>query len=315
MKKLFYSIAAVVAAALISIGCTEEVAPVNGAAFDIESFNDFWWKKCTPDTLKFAIKTEFKECEPIRRSIVLALCENDDKGTIVSTDVAQVYVAGKPAEGNKIIVPVLADETSEIEIGLVVAREHLAEDAVYNWHIKLCDDAGLTRVLSKDQSGAVNPVDKNSPWMLGMDVCVNNNHVANSLKVWANTILIVLLIGIGVWIMMAHYMIWPSTKFSKVHIDYHDGTGPRPIRMGGCYQLVLTDKRKSDSILTKIFKGSCKYEQHPFWTHDVIIKNSASRTSLRVANLRTFYINGEAIRKQEFEIVNENGEKVTIITT
>jgi hypothetical protein len=314
MKKLLFNIVAVAVTAIMSVGCAEEPVPVNGAAFEVESYNDFWWKKYSPDTLKFVINTEFKECSSVRRSLVLALCD-DANGAAVPTDVAQVYVEGVPAADNKIVVPVVDGQTSEIEIGVVVANEYLAEDAVYNWHIKLCDDAGLARVLSKDQNGAVNPVGKDDPWMLGMDVCVNNNHVANSLKVWANSTLIVVLIALAVWIALAHMFIWPSTKFSKVLIDYHDGAGQRPIRMSGCYQLVLTDQRKSDSLLTKIFKGSCKYEQHPFWTHEVIIKNSASRTSLRVANLRTFYVEGETLRGQEFDIVNEAGERVTIQTS
>ena len=75
MKKFLFNIVAVAVAAIVSISCADEVAPVNGAAFDVESYNDFWWKKYTPDTLKFVINTEFKECSSIRRSLVLALCE------------------------------------------------------------------------------------------------------------------------------------------------------------------------------------------------------------------------------------------------
>ena len=84
MKKLFYSIAAVVAAAFISIGCTEEVAPVNGAAFEVESYDDFLWDEYIPDTLKFTINAEFKECGAIKKPLVLALC--DANGKVVPTN-------------------------------------------------------------------------------------------------------------------------------------------------------------------------------------------------------------------------------------
>ena len=314
MKKLFYSIAAVVAAAFISIGCTEEVAPVNGAAFDIESYNDFWWKKYTPDTLKFVINTEFKECSLIRRSLVLALCENDAKGTIVPTDVAQVYVAGKPAEGNKITVPVLADETSEIEIGVVVAREYLAEDAVYNWHIKLCDDAGLTRVLSKDQNGAVNPVDKSNPWMLGMDVCVNNNHVTNSLKKGVILSFLSFIIACVLWILLSRFVIWRSINFSKMYIDYGDGYGAKPVATRGCYELICTnDPRAKDSTMSKILKGKRMYEVNDFWTEPVTIKCSSKYIEIKGAG--NYGVIGEKRKGEPFTLVNPDGKKAEIETT
>lgn len=313
MKKFLFNIVAVAVAAIVSISCADEVAPVNGAAFDVESYNDFWWKKYTPDTLKFVINTEFKECSSIRRSLVLALCENDAKGTIVPTDVAQVYVAGKPAEGNKITIPVLADETSEIEIGVVVAREYLAEDAVYNWHIKLLDDAGLARVLSKDQNGAINPVDKSNPWMLGMDVCVNNNHVVNSLKKGVVLSVLGFIAACILWLLLSRLAIWSRIKFSQMYIDYGDGYGPKRVVTRGAYELVCTnDPRAKDSTVSKIFKGKRMYEINDFWVEPVTIKCSSKYIQLDGA--RNYDVIGERRRREPFTLVNPDGNKAEIET-
>jgi hypothetical protein len=316
VKNIFLKFGLLLTVFAAIVACSDNNEPaVNGATFEMESYDDFWWSKYAPDTLKFTINAEFKECSSVSRSMVLALCDGDQNGSIVSTDVAQVYVHGVPAKGNKIVIPVQPDKLVEVEIGVVVNRASLAEDATYRWHIKLCDDAGLTRVLSKDQKGVLNTVDENKPWMLGLDVCVKNNHVANSLKVGTNITLLAILVALVLWIFYAHACKWPKAKFSRVEIDYHDGMGPRPIRMGGAHDLVFTDKKKSDSLLKKIFKCTTKYEEHPFWTHEVKMVSSKTRGRLRVSNLRTFYVVGDTVQKEEFQIVNETGEKVTIVTT
>lgn len=314
MKKTFLYILSAVIAVLSFSACAGENEPiVNGASFEIQSFDNFLWKKDAVDTVKFSINTEFVECENVRRPLVLALCDSD--GKIISQEKAALFVNGKKSSDNKVKVNV-SNGKQIADLGVVVNAALLDDDATFNWHIMLCDDAGLSKIYSEHSDGVRSLVLDDEKWVYGLDVQIKNKHVANSLKVWTNIIFWVILIALVTWIVLAHFVMWPSTRFSKVMIDYHDGVGPRPIRMSGCYQLVLTDNpRMKDSFLKKIFKGSCRYEVNEFWTHPVIIKNSAARNSVRVNNLRTFYLNGETLRKQEFEIINENDSKVTIITT
>lgn len=293
--------------------CAEEETPVvNGASFNMQSFDDFLWKKDAVDTVKFSIDTDFVECDDVRRPIVLALCDSD--GQVIPGDKAELFVNGVKSTDNKVEIPVVNGKQTT-NLGVVVNESLLKDDVTFNWHIMLCDDAGLSKIFSEHSGGVKSQLLEDDKWIYGLDVQIKNEHVANTVKVWTNIIIIVVVIALVVWIALAHLVIWTSTKFSNVLIDYHDGMGQRRIRMGGCYQLVFSSQRKSDSLFTKIFKGSCKYEQHPFWTHDVIIKSGALKTSLRVMNIRPFYINGNAVRQQEFEIVNENGDKVTITTT
>lgn len=312
-KTLLYIVSAAIAVLSFSACAGEDETVVNGASFEIRSFDDFLWKKDAVDTIKFSINTEFVECDDVRRPLVLALCDSD--GKIISQEKASLFVNGEKSADNKVKVNV-SNGKQTTDLGVVVNTALLEDDATFNWHIMLCDDAGLSKIYSEHSDGVRSQVLDDEKWVYGLDVQIRNRHVANTLKVWTNIVFWVILIALVTWIALAHFVIWPSTRFSKVMIDYNDGVGPRPIRMSGCYQLVLTDNpRMKDSFLKKIFKGSCRYEVNEFWTHPVIIKNSAARNSVRVNNLRSFYINGETLRKQEFEIINENDSKVTIITT
>lgn len=285
---------------------------VNGASFEIQTYDDFLWDKDAVDTVKFSIAADFKECDDLRKPIVLALCDN--KGQIISEDLAEVYISGEKAAGNKIDIYPKAAGEQITEVGIVVNDAALAEDCTFNWHIKLCSKGQLESLSSIDK-GAESLIGEQDPYISGMDIHIKNVHVANSLKVGTNMTLLAILVALVLWIFYAHACKWPKAKFSRVEIDYHDGMGPRPIRMGGAHDLVFTDKKKSDSLLKKIFKCTTKYEEHPFWTHEVKMVSSKTRGRLRVSNLRTFYVVGDTVQKEEFQIVNEAGEKVTIVTT
>lgn len=139
--------------------------------------------------------------------------------------------------------------------------------------------------------------------------------VANPRKVGTITGLTVFAVLCIVWFILSRFIIWRSTSFSIIYIDYNDNMGPRRIRMNGKYELVCTSNYKAkDSLMSKIFKGSRMYETNEFWSHDVVFCDG-SRKKIRVQGLRDFNLVGENRRKERFEIVNNKGDKVIIETT
>ena len=143
MKNIF-RFALTIAACSILFSCSEEKEPVvDGATFEMESYDDFWWEEFDPQPVKFVINADFKECDNHRGTLVLALCDGEQNSEIVPTDLAQVYVGGEVAEGNKIRIPASADGEVKTEVEIRINKAKLSDDVTYRWHIKLCDDAGL----------------------------------------------------------------------------------------------------------------------------------------------------------------------------
>ena len=139
--------------------------------------------------------------------------------------------------------------------------------------------------------------------------------VANPRKVATLSGLTAFIIICIVWFILSRFVIWRSTSFSTIYIDYNDGMGPKRVRMNGKYELVCTNEYKAkDSFGAKIFKGSKQYEYHEFWSHDVIICDG-SRNKIRVQGLKEFNLIGENRRKERFEILNDKDDKVIIETT
>ena len=320
MKKYIY-IALAVLGLFIFASCENGVKSNNWG--QTVYYRDFLFKKCPADTLTKTLVVSFNE-ESMKmpegdRDLVLSLYRLLDDGSVckVSPDEAVLLVGGKLSDNNTFaITPDCAEQ--RIKIGVVMTEAFLSkitDDQIVSYMFKVDRNPGYERLNNLNIAGNKAPLlDSSSDE--GMQVRVFVDITPNSLKVWTIIGSIIFLVALILWIALAHLVIWPSTRFSKVLIDYHDGIGERPIRTGGCYQLVLTDDSKlKDSFLKKIFMGKCKYEVHPFWTHQIIIKNSASRMGVRVVNLRSFGVSGETLRKQPFEIYNDNGDKVTITTT
>ncbi|MDR0969458.1 MAG: VWA domain-containing protein [Lentimicrobiaceae bacterium] len=113
---------------------------------------------------------------------------------------------------------------------------------------------------------------------------------------------------------IAHFFVNPSTKFSKIFIDYNDGAGEQRINMGGAYKLLCTNKKTKFSIFSKFFVGTVKVEVNEFWTHPVTI-GSGMRDNVRVSGLGSFELNtAETVRKEPFSITNDSGKTITITT-
>lgn len=287
--------------------CSEEQpAAVNGVSFEIQSYEDFLWKKDPVDTIQLFLNAEFKECEEARGSLVFLVCDSDGKK--VSDDVVTVYVGGEKAENNRIVVPVKSG-VIDTKIGLVISRSHLSEDVTFDWHLKLVDDGGLKKVLFKDENGALETIGEDDPWIYGTDIFIKNTHVANSLKTYSIT---------GFWIVLAvlvalHLLsrrINKPLRCSAVQVGY-DGDSLKSHKVKGCYRVVFTNKAMKVGLLERFFKGNIAYIQHEFWTTDLIIKSTASG-KLRISPNENYIYPEELMMREEFDIKNSEGRTATL---
>lgn len=135
---------------------------------------------------------------------------------------------------------------------------------------------------------------------------------ADKMAIWGTIIFIAICFT---WYLISRFIFWSSTAFSRVTITYNNGC-ESTIKMRGGYKLVCTSNTKSkDSLFEKIFKGSRRFEYNDFWEYPINISTGSRRNNVSITGAKRYSINGDKVRRSPIEIINENGDKVTIQTT
>ena len=309
MLNKFYSLI-VAATACLCVSCTDNNEGVTHSMGKTIYYEDFLGYNYEPDTLKKRLVFEFcDDATTESTSFVMGFFKKNDDGTTtpMGTDVAQLFVNGNIADNNQFKVSNNINDNIagkiSMELGIVFNPD--AESRQHHWVIKVLDnDKRIEEVQIEDGNMDVINFD------------AEKENVMNPLKkriIWTSIIIVVLCI---VWYFISRFIIWSSTSFSKMYIDYNDGYGATPIRTSGYYEIVCTcDSSKKDTIMERILKGERLYITNEFWTQPVTIKDGNRRNSLIFSGARSYEIEGEMRRKQPIEIINGDGKKVTIETT
>lgn len=197
--------------------------------------------------------------------------------------------------------------TNDVELNFAIEFKKEATEGQHVYYLKYKQPYGVGAVL--DEIAFENFGSNN-------ELMAEKVIIMNPLKekvLWGSGVVLALLI---VWLIASRLIFWPAMGFSRIEIDYHDGGGFRRIRTAGCYELVLTnDKRKSDNIFEKIFKGSRKYEVNEFWTSPVVIKSGMRRTIQINSHKRIFTSEPlRPIRREEFTLSGRDGQSATLRT-
>lgn len=308
MKKFILYVFALSSAGVLTSCSEDPQVAVNGVSYEIQSYDDYLWKEDPTDTVKVYLNAEFKECEAVTGTLELAIC--DDDGVIVPADMVTVFVGGEKAEDNIIRIPVVNDIVNT-ELGFIIGKKYLSEDADFRWHLKLLSDAHLKKVLCQDAKGVEGLVDvKDDPWIYGTDILIKNTHVANSLKVWTNIIFWVILAVLAALHILSR-IIHPSVRFTRLTIDYGDAEVRYDTR--GAYKVVLTDKPLKVGIFHRFFVGKVCVIRNDFWTSEVTIKKAYGQ-NLRITTSGDYALPDEPVRREEFVIKNEEGRSATLFT-
>lgn len=267
---------------------------------ETEWYEPWMWKEYEPVIMERYIEFDFNEeakhwlqGKPLK--FELRTIDDDPVKNI------KLYVNDKYCADNIFVINV---QDTEAKIG--IEFEKTAKEGNHSYIIKYIPSGGESLkldVISFESFGYNNSIQ------------AKKKDVANPAKVatiWSVIGFVALCV---LWLIVSRLIIWSSTSFSTIYIDYNDNMGPKRIRMNGKYELVCTNNpRKKDSFMAKIFKGSKQYEYNDFWSHDVIICDGA-RKKVRVQGLKDFTLVGENRRNERFEIINDRDEKVTIETT
>lgn len=265
-------------------------------------YNKRLGKEYIPDTLH---KKLIIDADAFTRPVKLALYKEDSKSGkyILAGNEVQLYVNGKLCQ-DKVIT--ITSKDKELDLGIVFNAS--AKDGTHRWHFHVVDAGEIECINGLDVHRGTNLTD--------MAMFARFDHQWNprtKVVFWTSIGLVVLLL---LWLFVSRVLIWRSTKFSTLYMDYCDGYGQKSISMAGKYELVCTNNAKmKDSALRVFFVGKRQFEYNDFWTEPVTIKTGARANSVRIIKTHNFNLSGDLKRREVIEIINADGKSVKVETT
>ena len=300
MKNITYILA--FAFALLLAGC-ESINPETCQDWGKQvHYSDFWFKKFVPDTLYKTLNIDADG--EIAQNVELQLYKKDGKQVkAVPTSEVQLFADGAICPNNVICI---LPHTKSVRVGLVFTKE--AQRGDYKWYLKVKNGGDVEVLNGYDLTD--NASKEIFEWQAKKQVKMNP--LANGIMLGGIGLVILLLL----WLFISRVLIWPSTKFSTLYMDYCDGYGQKSIPMAGKYELVCTNNAKmKDSALRVFFVGKRQFEYNDFWTEPVTIKTGARANSVRIIKTHNFDFSGDLKRREVIEIINADGKSVKLETT
>lgn len=261
MKK-YISIIAMALSVLALASCRQKEADVERWG-EISSYPDWWLNKYQPVTIERNLHIEFNKDarEDFERDVVLALYRIDDQGSErpARPDDVQLFVNGEPSPDNTIHI---GKNDSDIRVGLQVQKDFLKENGTttFNWKFKVADNGGLDYINDFEVSGS----DETPLLRDNTSMDVYHKRVKNKPRVITDSTLLTILAAIIAFIVFIQLVTAKFTQhqLGKVFITV-DGIRKNIQGMSreakGSKQIILTGKKKSQGILSKLFQGKDCY--------------------------------------------------------
>lgn len=261
-----------------------------------EYYNDFWWNHYTPTKMEQTLLLDFNDDAKslFQGEVEFELASKNEHGEWVPARFMKLYKNGALCENNRLKFTV---NDSEVVVGVEFLPE--TPEGSYSLMLTPVSLGGLDRIEQIElESGFI----------------VQKTDIANPLAVKTMSLGTFLLIVLVAWIILSRLIFNPNVKFSKISFDYNNGSGEYMRRVGGCYKIICTNKRKKISIFHKIFVGGVYVEVNPFWEHEVTIM-SGSRNRIRIVTRGEYGLPDDPVRREVFSIMDASGNKVNIETT
>lgn len=311
MKYRLIYILAVLIPCILSSCSTDELSVSHWGK--TEYFEDFLYKKCPPLKMeKDLVVAANEDALSLAKPIKLVLCKESD-GKFINVDKSEICLFVNNEEQEKNVIEILpTKEEQKIHIELILQNSFVkaSEADNFKYYFRLEDNPGLDYINNVKVATCKSLVLSSDEWT-PMDIYVDR--VSNSLKVFVVTGLIVIAAFLVLWLILSRLIFFPATKFGRVTITYKDGI-ESVLRTNGAYEIVLTNNsRLKDSLLHRIFIGKRVYEVNDFWERTTIMKSFTIGKRIRIMPMR-YDLEGEMVRKEQFRLINDNNEKVTIET-
>lgn len=270
-----------------------------------DSYDDFLWKKCAPDTLRRTLVFDFNEDARVYldRPIVIGVYKKDNDGNLreVRPEEAQLVIGNEPCPQNRLVV---GADCSEIDLGIVLTRQ--TEDKIHCWYFKIIDNGGLDRINDIETTYPDNALP------ILRDFQIEKRHVWNPLAELCSIIGILMLGALLVWLLVLKPIFYPRFQVGKITL-----TGPAPyiktVILRHCYKMVMTGKSTRQGFLSRLFKGRIAYEVNPLWNEEIVI-TPRNKKSVHIRPAKCYSIMTRILmRNEEYVLENENTKDKTTI--
>lgn len=284
------------------IGCNKESDENVVLWGKTNSYDPFLWKKQVPDTLKQTLCFDFNDdaVRYLSAPLKLGIFKKDDNGHLrqVKTDEMQLFVNGKPVDGNIISVNTT---DSEIEVGVVFNQN--AQNKVHYWYVKPIDNAGLDRINDKNYYGEDEAV---------MEIKLQKRHIMNPLAEGLMWLGITILVALILWFAVLKHMFFPTFRVTRLQLS-----GPKPyqslLKIKGYRMCILSANPRKQNWFNKVFTGKIKYEVNQLWSAPVVFE-PRDKKSVRIRPDKTYSADTRIWKTNvDYILVNETTKAKTTL--
>jgi hypothetical protein len=238
-------------------------------------YADFLFKKYKPVIMEQTLELDFNEDAQrfAISDVELEAVKKDENGKFVHAADLIIYQNGERCSDN-----ILTIKSTDKSIKLGVEFDPHAKEGNHTLYLRVKNSGGLDRIDDVDLS-------PDYAVILVHEWVIKKDDVFNPLAKILFWILVIIVILLVVWRIFIRNRIFEPFKVKKLFIFYPESM--KTVKIKGCYKVICSNTKQSQSLIGKFFKGKIIFEKNEFWTKDVEIVPK-DRKSIRVRPARGF---------------------------
>jgi hypothetical protein len=243
---------------------------------ETEYYADFLFKKYEPVIMKQTLELEFNKYAQKDgvSNIELEAVKKDEKGKFVHTTDFVIYKNGEQCTDN--ILKINPGESS-MELGIEFNPK--VKEGNHTLYLRVKNTGGLDRIDDVDLTMADDVI-------LVHEWVIKKDDILNPLLKILLWILIIIVILLAVWRILLRHKIFEPFKVRVLYIFYPESP-MQTLKIKGCYKVICTNKKQSQSFISRFFKGKIIFLKNAFWTQDTEIV-PRDKKSVRIRTSRGF---------------------------
>ena len=304
--KVIFSVCAISLVPLLTVSCSDEPSIDSFTWGRSTEYSDFMWNKYVPDTLSRELIVDFNDDAELFMDspVSFGLFEKNDFGEMIPVDSSKVEIYVNKIQSRNNLIEVMPP-TESVTVGLVLTDK--VKPGQISWYLKPVNDGGLDRINN------MTPEEFCRPDTALMEIQLKKKHIWNPLASGLVAALCIIVFTLMAWILCLKYAFYPVFRIKSITM-----TEPAPYfsshTVKGARKFVLTQKKQSQSLVSKLFTGKIIYEVNPIWTTVIEIIPRDSK-SVRIGTIGTDWLVFTKILKvrEEYPMENKNTKEKTII--
>lgn len=311
LSNRLYRLLALSAMAILVLGlgsCSQDKQQTFGWG-ESDYYDDFLWCKYTPDTLHRTLEFDLNRDARmfLERDVMIGLysISEDGQAEPLSTEIAQLFVEGKPCLNNIIII----DRNVPPESDAAIVFNPKAPNKDFNWCFKVVNPGDLDRISTPESTYDLQG-DSPQPEIFQFDIAKHGrmNPLARTLMIIGCAIAALLLL----WFLVIERQMYPRFSALRLTVEGYDSYLTN-IPLKGLHRVVLTSKPQKQNWLNRLFTGKILYKINSCWKSDIVF-SPRNRKSIIMRCTAPYEADARTLTKNvQYRILDtESKQKITI---